>query len=77
MAWRHQWARKDLQRGDLSALLELTSDSRWDDPNPACVRRLNKRGFIKKRSLPTAIFSVREYALAGDIITLPISRRNP
>jgi hypothetical protein len=49
MAWRHQWARKDLQRGDLSALLELTSENRWNDPSPACLQRLNNRGFIKKR----------------------------
>jgi hypothetical protein len=48
MFW-YQWARKDLKRGDLSALLELTKDGRWNDPNPARLQRLDKRGFIKKR----------------------------
>jgi hypothetical protein len=47
MFW-HQWARRDLQRGDLSALLELTNDSRWDDPNPARLQRLSERGFIER-----------------------------
>jgi hypothetical protein len=46
----HNWARKDLQRGDLSALLELTDNSRWNDPNSARVQRLRDRGFIAKRS---------------------------
>jgi len=48
MLW-HQWARRDLQRGDLSALVELTSEGRWGDPNPARLQRLSERGFIKKR----------------------------
>ena len=49
MTWRHQWTRKGLQRGDFSALLELTNGSRWNDPDPACLQRLHERGFIKKR----------------------------
>jgi hypothetical protein len=48
MFW-YQWARKDLKRGDLSALLELTKDGRWNDPNPVRLQRLDKRGFVKKR----------------------------
>ena len=42
-----QWARKDLERGDLNALRELRK--RWNDPSPARMQRLNKRGFLKKR----------------------------
>jgi hypothetical protein len=30
-------------------MMFLTSDGRWDDPNPARLQRLNTRGFIKKR----------------------------
>jgi hypothetical protein len=48
MFWR-QWARRDLRRGDLDALLELTNGSRWGDPNPVRLRRLSRRGFIKTR----------------------------
>jgi hypothetical protein len=48
MLW-HQWARRDLQGGDLSALLELSCDERWHDPSPARIQRLSKRGFVKKR----------------------------
>jgi hypothetical protein len=48
MLW-YQWARKDLKRGDLSALLALTNDSRWHDPNPARLQRLGNRDFLKKR----------------------------
>jgi hypothetical protein len=36
---------KGRQRGDLSALLELSNDRRWGDPNPARLQRL---GFIKR-----------------------------
>ena len=50
MTWQYQWARKDLQQGDLSALREMTDNTRWDDPNPARLQRLSKRGFIKKRA---------------------------
>jgi hypothetical protein len=32
----YQWARKDLQHGDLSALQELSHDDRWNDPNLGC-----------------------------------------
>jgi hypothetical protein len=48
MLWQ-QWARKELRRGDLSALQELSNDGRWGDPNPARIERLSKRGFVKKR----------------------------
>jgi hypothetical protein len=44
----HQWARKDLQSGDMSALLELTDRDRWDNPNPARVARLLRRGFVTR-----------------------------
>jgi hypothetical protein len=27
----------------------MTDDTRWTDPNPVRLRRLGKRGFIKKR----------------------------
>jgi hypothetical protein len=33
-----QWARKDLERGDLNALRELSK--RWNDPSPARLQRL-------------------------------------
>jgi hypothetical protein len=46
MFWR-QWARRDLERGDLNALRELSK--RWNDPSPARTQRLSKRGFLKKR----------------------------
>jgi hypothetical protein len=42
-----QWARKDLERGDLNALRELSK--RWNDPSPARMQRLSKRGFLQKR----------------------------
>jgi len=48
MFW-FQWARKELQRGDLTAQLELSNDGRWGNPNPARVERLSKRGFVEKR----------------------------
>jgi hypothetical protein len=48
MFWR-QWARKDLRPGDLSALLELRNDGRWNDPNLVRLQRLHRRGFIKTR----------------------------
>ena len=44
-----QWARKELQRGDLTAQLEFSNDGRWGNPNPARVERLSKRGFVEKR----------------------------
>jgi hypothetical protein len=45
MFWR-QWARKDLETGDLSALRDLSRGGRWDNANPNRLRRLRKRGFI-------------------------------
>ena len=45
----YQWARKELQRGDLSALLELTDPGCWGNTDPARVQRLSKRGFIETR----------------------------
>ena len=50
MTWQYQWARKDLQRGDHSALQEMSNHGRWGDPNPVRLQRLTKRGFIKKRA---------------------------
>jgi hypothetical protein len=46
----NQWARKGLRNGDLSALSELTDNTRWSDPNPARIERLNARGFVKRRT---------------------------
>jgi hypothetical protein len=43
------WARKGLQRGDLTALSELSNNGRWDDPKAARVARLTHRGFVTKR----------------------------
>ena len=45
MFWR-DWARKDLQRGDLNALLELKRG--WDIPRPARLARLSDRDFIEE-----------------------------
>jgi hypothetical protein len=45
MFWR-DWARKDLQRGDLNALLELKRG--WNVPSPGRLERLSDRGFIKE-----------------------------
>ena len=41
------WARKELERGDLSTLSELAKG--WGDPNPGRVERLNRRGFVAKK----------------------------
>jgi hypothetical protein len=46
----NRWARKGLQDGDLSALRELRDPARWDDPNPARIERLRRRGFVAGRS---------------------------
>jgi hypothetical protein len=45
-----RWARKGLQHGDLTALSELSDHARWNDPNPARVERLTRRGFVAKRT---------------------------
>ena len=45
MFWR-DWARKDLQRGDLNALVELKRG--WGAPSPARLERLGERGFIEE-----------------------------
>jgi hypothetical protein len=44
-------SREKLAEGCCSAkaLLELTDNSRWDDPNPARLQRLSDRGFVKAR----------------------------
>jgi hypothetical protein len=39
-----RWARKDLRLGDVSALLDLSRAGRR--PNPDCLQRLRRRGFI-------------------------------
>jgi hypothetical protein len=44
-----QWARKELQSGDLSALSEMSDNGRWEDPSVTRVERLKKRGFITGR----------------------------
>jgi hypothetical protein len=43
------WARKDLQRGDLSILSELAKGGAWGEPNPARIERLDQRGFVAKK----------------------------
>jgi hypothetical protein len=43
------WARKELERGDLSTLSELTKGTAWGDPNPGRTERLNRRGFVAKK----------------------------
>ena len=45
MFWR-DGARKDLQRGDLNALVELKRG--WGAPSPARLERLGERGFIEE-----------------------------
>jgi hypothetical protein len=45
MFWR-DWARKDLQRDDLNALVELKRG--WGVPSPARRERLGVRGFIEE-----------------------------
>jgi hypothetical protein len=42
-----RWARKDLRLGDVSALLDLSRAGRR--PNPDCLQRLRRRGFVKTR----------------------------
>jgi hypothetical protein len=49
------WARKELERGDLTALSELTKGTAWGDPNPGRIERLNRRGFVcQERKSKTA-----------------------
>jgi hypothetical protein len=43
------WARKELERGDLSTLSELAKGTAWGDPNPGRIERLNHRGFVAKK----------------------------
>jgi hypothetical protein len=43
------WARKDLQRGDLSILSEVAKSGAWGAPNPARIERLDRRGFVAKK----------------------------
>jgi hypothetical protein len=45
MFW-HDWARKDLQRGDLNALRELKRG--WGVPSPPRLERLWDREFIEE-----------------------------
>jgi hypothetical protein len=42
------WARKELERGDLSTLSELKKGTAWGT-NPGRIERLNRRGFIAKK----------------------------
>jgi hypothetical protein len=44
------WARKGLQRGDLSTLSELAKRAEWGRPDPDRIERLARRGFIAKRA---------------------------
>jgi hypothetical protein len=45
-----QWARKDLERGDLAKLAELAGGRLWGDPHPDRIERLNRRGFVVKNA---------------------------
>jgi hypothetical protein len=42
------WARRDLQRGDLTALSELAKGTNWGMPDLDRIERLDRRGFIAK-----------------------------
>jgi hypothetical protein len=46
----NRWARKELERGDLSLLSELARDDVWGNPNPSRIERLNHRGFVAKKA---------------------------
>jgi hypothetical protein len=46
-------APRDIERGGLTALLELSDDSRWDDPTRARIQRLSRRG-VKTTSVVEA-----------------------
>jgi oxalate decarboxylase/phosphoglucose isomerase-like protein (cupin superfamily) len=42
-----KWATKSLRPGDLAALAEITR-GHWNPPEEQRVKRLNRRGFLKK-----------------------------
>jgi hypothetical protein len=42
------WARRDLQRGDLTMLSELAKGTAWGMPDPDRIERLDRRGFLAK-----------------------------
>jgi hypothetical protein len=42
------WARKDLQRGDLTTLSELAKGTEWGIPPLDRIERLDRRGFLAK-----------------------------
>jgi hypothetical protein len=42
-----QWARKELERGDLNVLSELAKG--WNTPSPGRLARLDRRGFVTRR----------------------------
>jgi hypothetical protein len=44
-----QWARKSLQRGDLTALSRI-SEHESDDRKPSQIDRLEQRGFLVKKA---------------------------
>jgi hypothetical protein len=46
----NRWARKELERGDLGTLSELSSGGLWGEPNPGRMERLNRRGFVVRKA---------------------------
>ena len=44
-----QWARKHLRSGDLAVLFRI-STGEWDNAEPDQIKRLMRRGFVKKES---------------------------
>jgi hypothetical protein len=46
----NQWARKELERGDLGTLSEVAKGRLLGSPNPDRIARLNRRGFVVKNS---------------------------
>ena len=42
-----QWARKELERGDLNVVSELAKG--WNTPSPGRLARLGHRGFVIRR----------------------------
>jgi hypothetical protein len=57
-----QWARKELQRGDLSTLSELAKGSGWDTPNPDRIQRLDVRGFVAKKANNNLAVTIKGHA---------------
>jgi hypothetical protein len=55
------WARKDLQRGDLSTLSELAKGTNWGMSDPERIERLDRRGFIAKTEDDTVAVTLKRH----------------